>query len=126
MTYVPQSPPTRQLVADLVRQVSDVISIEARLLRTELSEASAKAASGMAFLAGGLAIALAGLFILLGAAAAWLVRLGTPLDIACFIVAAMALLAGGILLVFGMRSLSPAKLLPTRSLNQLSSLIGSN
>ncbi|SEE40761.1 Putative Holin-X, holin superfamily III [Rhizobiales bacterium GAS191] len=125
MTYAPQSTSTRQLAADLVSQVSDLISIESRLIRAELSEAAAKAASGLAFLAGGFAITLASVFILLAGAAALLVRLGMPPDVACFIVASATMVVGGILLFFGMRALKPARLVPVRSLDQLSSLIRS-
>ncbi|SEF11518.1 Putative Holin-X, holin superfamily III [Rhizobiales bacterium GAS191] len=94
MTYAPQSASTRQLVADL--QVCNLISIETRLVRTELGEASTKVVSGIAALAGGFAFTLAGLFILLAGVAALLVRLGTPTDVACFIVAAVTMVVGGI------------------------------
>ena len=44
---------TRHLLADLVTQVSGLLSIETRLVRAELSETAEKATSGLALLAGG-------------------------------------------------------------------------
>jgi Putative Actinobacterial Holin-X, holin superfamily III len=126
MDHASRSVPTRQLLADLVQQISDLVSIEFRLFRAELGESSARASSGLGFLAGGLCVFLAALVILLIAAAALLVRLGAPPDLACLIVAIGALAVGAILVALGLRALKPAKLVPTRSLNQISSMIHSS
>jgi hypothetical protein len=110
---------TRHLLADLVTQVSDLLSIEARLVRAELSETASKATSGLALLASGFIVLLAGLIILSFAGAALLVRLGLAPDIACLIVAAVASIAGGALVLGGLQRLKPANLAPSRSLDQL-------
>jgi Putative Actinobacterial Holin-X, holin superfamily III len=123
MSYETPRVPTRQLIADLVNQIADLTSIEARLMRAELSDSSTKAASGVGYLAGGFGILLAALVILLAGAASLLIRLGMPTDAACLIVAVGATAIGAILVAWGIRSLRPSNLAPVRSLNQVSTLI---
>jgi hypothetical protein len=117
-------PTTPELIVDLVRQVQRLISIEVDLARAELAESAGSLSSGAVVLAAGAAIAFVGFIFLLAAASAFLVRLGAPLDVACLVVAAAALLAGFLLLRSGGRALRPEKLLPARSFAQLSSLLG--
>jgi hypothetical protein len=121
---MPARPTTLQLIVDLVRQVQQLVSIEMDLAKAELAESAGSLSSGAIALAAGAAVAFAGFFFLLAAASAFLVRLGAPLDVACLVVAAAALLAGFLLLRSGSRALRPEKLLPARSFAQLSSLLG--
>jgi hypothetical protein len=122
MTDASRLVPTRQLMADLAIQLSDLVSIQTRLLRAELGEASAKLVSGMGWLAGGFSILLAGLVILLAAAVALLVRLGLPLDLACLAVAVGSMAIGGVFVASGIRALNTANLIPARSLRLVSAL----
>ena len=62
---------TRHLLADLVTQVSGLLSIETRLVRAELSESAEKATSGLALLAGGSSPSRASLFYLSQARPCW-------------------------------------------------------
>jgi hypothetical protein len=122
MTDTSRPVPTRQLIADLAVQLSDVMAAEILLLRAELGEASAKFISGLGWLAGGLSILLAGLVILLGAAVALLMRLGTPPDMACLLVAIGSMAIGGILVASGIRAVNAANLVPARSFRRALSL----
>jgi hypothetical protein len=114
---------TKELFADLLRQISALLALEVELFRVELSESSSRAATGLAKIAAGAAFLLGGFLLLLTALCAFLVRLGLPIDLACLIVAAGALLTGWLMFRDGTRALEPGNLLPQRSLNQVSSLI---
>ena len=121
---MPARPTTLQLIGDLVRQVRQLISVEMDLARAELAQSAGSLSSGASALAAGAAVAFAGFIFLLAAASAFLVRLGAPLDVACLIVAVVALIVGFLLLRSGGKALRPEKLLPARSFAQLSSLLG--
>jgi hypothetical protein len=112
-----------ELLADLVRQVSSLWTIELDLARAELSESSSRAVVGIVKVAVGAVFLLAGLFFLLAALTAFLVRLGLPVDLSCLIVAVVALIGGGLALRAGARAFQPSNLLPRRSIQQVSSLI---
>jgi len=117
------SPRILELLADLVRQVSSLWTIELDLARAELSESSSRAAAGFVKVAAGAVFLLAGLFFLLAALTAFLVRLGLPVDLSCLIVAVVALIGGGLALRAGVQAFQPSKLLPRRSIEQISSLM---
>ena len=112
-----------ELLADLVRQVSSLWTIELDLAREELSESSSRAVVGIVKVAVGAVFLLAGLFFLLAALTAFLVRLGLPVDLSCLIVAVVALIGGGLALRAGARAFQPSNLLPRRSIQQVSSLM---
>jgi len=117
------SPRILELLADLVRQVSSLWTIELDLARAELSESSSRVAAGLVKVAVGAVFLLAGLFFLLAALTAFLVRLGLPVDLSCLIVAIAALIGGGLALRAGARVFQSSKLLPRRSIEQISSLM---
>ena len=112
------------LLAQLVRQAAALWTIEVDLLRAELAESSSRAMGGLAKLVVGAVFLLAGFFFLLAALAALLVRLGLPVDLSCLIVAVVALIGGLILLRAGASAFTSRSLLPRRSIDQISSLIG--
>jgi hypothetical protein len=111
------------LVEDLFNQGSVLFSVEIDLVRSELKLNSAKASLGIRSLLAGTSILLAGLLSAVAALCALLVRLGLPIDAACFLVAVAALLSGWVLLRSGMRALRPSNLMPRRSLRQISWLL---
>jgi hypothetical protein len=111
------------LLTDLLRQVVTLWTIELDLARAELAESSARAARGIVKLAVGAVFLLAGFFFLLAALTAFLVRLGLPIDLSCLIVAVAASVAGWLALSSGARAFEPRKLLPRRSIEQISSFI---
>jgi hypothetical protein len=51
-------------------------------------------------------------------------RFGIPADLAFLIVALVAIAAGSFALVTGLRGLKPARLAPSKSISQISSLLG--
>jgi hypothetical protein len=122
MTQGSRSVPVRVLTAELVEQLSDLVSVEIRLLRSELSESSAGALSGTGWLAAGLCFLLGGLVMLLAAAAALLMRLGMHADLACLVVSCSAMLVGTSLAAFGVTAFKNASFVPARSLRQIASL----
>jgi hypothetical protein len=122
MTQPTRPVPTRELTAELVAQIGDLIAIEARLLRAEMKDTSARLLSSAGCLAGGACVTLAALVILLAAGAALLVRLGLAPDVACLIAAIVALAIGAGLVMWGIHSLKAQSLLPERSWRQVSSL----
>jgi len=124
MDEVPFARATPRLVADLIRDAQRFISAELDLARAELSQSRAYLSSGIAALAGGAVFVLMGLILFLVAASLFLVRLGLATDVAFFLVAAISIGVGGILLWSGKNALQPRKLLPARSLAQISSLLG--
>ena len=123
MANKPFTTPTLHLIAEVFAQVRRLIAAEIDLARAELAENVGSAASGATALAAGAAFMFAGLIVLLAAVSVFLVRFGAPLDIACLVVAVAALMGGLLLMRSGGRALQPGKLLPTRSLAQISSLL---
>ena len=121
MLDTPPSTPTRQLLAELSRQISELVSIEARLFRAELKETSSKLVSAAGMVACGFVLALGGLLALLAAAALFLIRLRVAPDLACVIVAVVGIAVGGGLVLAARHSLS-SKIGTPRTLRQLSTL----
>jgi uncharacterized membrane protein YccF (DUF307 family) len=124
MASLQTSPAILELLAQLLKQVTALWTIEVDLVRAELAESSSRAMGGVAKVAAGAVFLLAGFFFLLAALTALLVRLGLPVDLSCLIVAVVALIAGGLLLRAGMSAFASRNLLPRRSIDQISSLIG--
>jgi Putative Actinobacterial Holin-X, holin superfamily III len=121
MLDTPPSTPTRQLFADLTGRISELMSIEARLFRAELSETSSKVLSAAGLGAFGIILALGGLLALLAAAALFLMRLDVAPDVSCLVVAVIAIVGAGALFLAARHFLS-TRLGAPRSLKQLSTL----
>jgi hypothetical protein len=124
MASLQSSPLILELLAQLVKQVAALWTIEVDLLRAELAESSSRAMGGLAMVVVGAVFLLAGFFFLLAALTALLVRLGLPVDLSCLIVAVVALIGGLLLLRAGANAFTSRSLLPRRSIDQISSLIG--
>ncbi len=121
MLDTPPSTPTRQLFEDFAEQLSRLASLEARLFRAELKETFSKMASAAGLTGGAIVLALGGFLVLLAAAALFLVRLRVPPDLACLIVAVVAIAVAGALLLVVRRLLSKNLGVP-RTLRQISKL----
>jgi hypothetical protein len=89
-----------------------------------LGEKARAAVSGASLAAAGAVLLFAGVIVLLIAVGLVLARFGVPTDLAFIIVAAVAILAGGLLLYFAKQALSADNLVPRRSLAQIASLLG--
>jgi hypothetical protein len=115
---------TTELLLDLVRQSQQLSRIELSLVRTELSERGSLIATSLTALAVGLVLLLAGLGLILAALSLLMVRFGVPLDLA-FLLVALAVISTALLFVWsGVRGLKPSRLVPARSISQVSSLFG--
>jgi hypothetical protein len=112
-----------ELLFDLLRQSQQLLRIELSLLRAELGECGSLIATSLTALAVGLVLLLAGLVLVLVALSLWLARFGVPLDLA-FLIVAVAVIAAALLFVWwGSRGLKPSRLVPARSISQISSLL---
>ena len=93
------------------------------LVRAELGECGSLIATSLTALAVGLVLLLAGLVLVLVALSLSLARFGVPLDLA-FLIVAVAVIAAALLFVWrGVRGLKPSRLVPARSISQISSLL---
>jgi hypothetical protein len=115
---------TFELLLDLVRQTQQLALVELSLVRAELSERGGLIASSLIFFVVGLVLLPVGLGLVFIAVGLLLTRLGVPLDLA-FLILAVAVIAAGLLLLWaGVRGLKPSRLVPAKSISQISSLFG--
>jgi Putative Actinobacterial Holin-X, holin superfamily III len=116
--------PTLQLLLDLVREVRELTRAELSLLRSEIGERAKGIPSSLAALVVGVVLLPVALGLILVAASLFLMRFGVPLDLAFLIVAVVAILASLLCLRSGVAGLKPSRLVPTKSISQISSLLG--
>ena len=115
---------TAELFADLLREVRQLIRVELSLVRAEIGERSAEIPSSFVALIAGVVLLPIALGLILVAAGLFLTRFGLPTDAAFLIVAVVAILASFVLLRLGATRLKPSRLIPAKSLAQISSLLG--
>jgi hypothetical protein len=115
---------TLELFADLLSEVRHLIRVELSLVRTEIGERSAGIPSNLAALVVGVVLLPVALGLILVAGALFLTRFGLPTDAAFLILALVAILASFVLLRLGATRLKPSRLVPAKSLAQISSLLG--
>jgi hypothetical protein len=116
--------PTLELLGELAEQTRSLARIELSLLRAELRERGALISSSLTKLGIGLVFLPIGLTLILVAVSLSLRRFGIPADLAFLIVALLAIAAGSLALISGLKGLKPARLTPSKSLSQISSLMG--
>jgi hypothetical protein len=115
---------TIELLLDLVHQSQQLARVELALVRAEISERGGLVASSLVFFVVGLVLLPVGLGLIFVAIALALARWGVPLDLA-FLILALAVIAAGLLLIWaGIRRLKPSRLVPAKSISQISSLFG--
>jgi hypothetical protein len=115
---------TTELLLDLARQSQQLLLVELALIRAELGERGGLVAASLTALAAGLVLLLLALVLIFVALSLSLVRLGLPLDLA-FLIVTVALIATASLFIWsGARGLKPSRLVPERSVSQISSLLG--
>ena len=115
---------TIDLLLDLVRQSQALARVELSLVRAELRERGGVVASSLVLLVAGLILLPVGLGLIIVACALSLTRLGVPLDIAFLILAVAVIVVGMGLAWAGARGLKPSRLMPVKSISQISSLFG--
>ena len=115
---------TIDLLLDLVRQSQELARVELALVRAEVRERGGRVASSLVALVAGLILLPVGLGLIIVACALLLTRLGVPLDLA-FLILALAVIVVGLGLAWaGVRGLKPSRLIPSKSISQISSLLG--
>ena len=115
---------TVELLLDLVRQSRELLLVELSLTRAELAERGSSISSGLSAVAVGLVLLPIGLSLIFVATSLFIARFGVPLDLAFFIVASVVVVAGLLAPRWGVRSLKPSRLVPARSISQISLLLG--
>jgi hypothetical protein len=116
--------PTLELLGELAEQTRSLVQVELSLLRAELRERGASISSSLTKVGVGLIFLPIGLTLIFVAIRLALRRFGIPVDLAFLIVALVAVAAGSFALVSGLRGLKPARLAPSKSISQISSLLG--
>jgi hypothetical protein len=109
---------------DLLDQVRELARVELSLFRAEIGERTSGIPSSLlAVVVGGVLLCVAVALVLV-AAALFLMRFGLPLVLAFLIVAVVGIVVSLILLRTGVAALKPSRLVPAKSISQISSLLG--
>ena len=116
--------PTLELLGELAEQTRSLMQVELSLLRAELRERGASISSSLTKVGVGLIFLPIGLTLIFVAISLALRRFGIPADLAFLIVALVAIAAGSFALISGLRALKPSRLAPSKSISQISSLLG--
>lgn len=106
-------------VGDTIARATDLIQIEFRLAKAELSEKAAKAGAGLALIVVGAVLASAALFLFLQAIVLGLIRLGLSPIAATVVVAVVTMGIGIAFAVTGRKQLTAEALVPDRTLNDI-------
>jgi Putative Actinobacterial Holin-X, holin superfamily III len=115
---------TLELLGELAEQTRSLAQVELALVRAELSERGALVSSSLTKVGAGLVCLPIGVALFLVAVSLALRRFGIPADLAFLIVALFVIAAGAIALISGLGGLKPSRLAPSKSISQISSLLG--
>jgi hypothetical protein len=115
----PNVRPIPEIFSDLIQQLSLLVRKEGQLARTEISENVSGALSGMGLMLIGAILLIPALVILLQAAMAALVENGLSASLASLIVGGAAFILGMILALLGWSRVTPASLVPGKTIDQL-------
>ena len=107
-----------ELLGDLYRGATQVISLEVELAKTEMSQKASRVGKNVGFLAAGGAIAYAGFLALIFAIIAILATFMYTW-LAALIVALLVLGIGGALVMIGLKPLQQESVVPQRTLDTL-------
>jgi hypothetical protein len=116
--------PTLELLGELAEQTRSLVHVELALVRAELGERGALVSSNLTKVGAGLVCLPIGVALILVAFSLALRRFGIPTDLAFLIVALLVIVGGSIALITGLRGLKPSRLIPSKSISQVSSLLG--
>jgi hypothetical protein len=109
-----------QLLADMLTELTGLFRKELQLARAEIGESASGAGRAVPGIAGGAALALGGLVLLLMAAAALIARLfDVPVGWGQLIIGIVAAAAGYALIRAGQAKLQASNLMPKRTAEQL-------
>jgi Putative Actinobacterial Holin-X, holin superfamily III len=116
--------PTLELLGDLAEQTRSLVQIELSLVRAELRERGALVSSSLTKVGAGLVFLPIGLALIFVALSLALRRFGIAADLAFLIVALLVIALGSFVLISGLKGLKPSRLMPSKSISQVSSLLG--
>jgi Putative Actinobacterial Holin-X, holin superfamily III len=116
--------PTLELLGELAEQTRSLVQIELSLVRAELRERGALISSSATKVGVGLVFLPIGFALIFVALSLALRRFGIPSDLAFLIVALLVIAGGSLALISGLKGLKPVRLLPSKSISQISSLMG--
>jgi hypothetical protein len=108
------------LLSVLIHQLTDLVRTEGELARAEVSEGMSRMMRGVALAGAGAVLLIPALVVLLNAAVAALVENGLSASLAALIVGGVVLIVGIVLVMVGVKSLKPKRLIPNRTIEQLS------
>ena len=100
------------------------MQVELSFVRSQLRERGALFSSSLVKVGAGLVFLPIGLTLIFVAISLALRCFGIPVDFAFLIVALVVIAAGLFGLISGLKGLKPARLVPSRSISQISSLMG--
>jgi hypothetical protein len=109
---------------ELLDQVRELARVELSLFRAEIGERTSGIPSSVLAVVVGAVLLCVSLALILVAASLALLRVGLPLDLAFLIVAVIAIVISLLLLRSGAAALKPSRLVPVKSISQISSLLG--
>ncbi len=115
----PATKSAAQLIGDLLRQITNLVAAELRLLRSELEEKLGQVAVALALLVAGLLFALTAVMVLADALVAAVVALGVSDGLAALLVGLAIALCAFVLVQRGLAKLKATSLRPERSLRSL-------
>ncbi|MDF2763492.1 MAG: hypothetical protein K0S81_486 [Rhodospirillales bacterium] len=118
MTMPQDSRPLSELLSDALNQFSALIRTEIQLARTELTGKAAKAATGLAMMAGGLVVGIAAMVLIFMAVAEWLDDV-IPEGFARLLSGLIAAAIAGGLAWSGLQRMRADELAPKRTIEQL-------
>jgi hypothetical protein len=116
--------PTLELLGDLAEQTRSLVQIELSLVRAELRERGALVSSSLAKVGIGLVFLPIGLALIFVSLSLALRRFGIPADLAFLIVALLVIALGSLVLISGLKGLKPSRLIPSKTVSQVSTLLG--
>jgi hypothetical protein len=116
--------PTIELLGELAEETRSLVQVELELLRAELSERGAIVSSGLTKVGAGLVFLPIGVAFILVAFSLALRRFGIPVDLAFLIVGLLVIAPGSFALMSGLSGLKPSRFVPSKSISQVSSLLG--
>jgi hypothetical protein len=109
---------------DLFDQVRELMRVELSLVRAEITERTSGLSASLAAVVVGVVLLPVALGLILASASLFLLRFGLPLDLAFLIIALVAIVVSLLLLRSGVAGLRPSRLVPAKSISQISSLFG--
>jgi hypothetical protein len=114
----------RPTLGELAEQTRSLAQVELALVRAELRERGALVSSNLTKVGAGLVFLPIGVALFLVAVSLALRRFGIPGDLAFLVVALLVIAAGSFALISGLKGLKPSRLAPSKSISQISSLLG--